>query len=184
MKSKIKFLATYLLSLAFIACQGSSNHLHDDSEKMATKSSEEEPIYIASINSTGDISFVADQNLILSDWESYLSSHIPEFENCELTSVTIKHDEGTGSYFMNATGALLDEDFRSLIKLIEGEGGCFYLANFTLSCSTTDCASDKEGCLPAGTFCTECTNKGKCTKSITGLASTMFPSLEAGGGCN
>lgn len=50
---------------------------------------------------------------------------------------------------------------------VEVEGENLYANPITITCTTTDCASEEFGCLPSGTRCTECANKGKCTKTIS-----------------
>ena len=39
--------------------------------------------------------------------------------------------------------------------------------NDNTSCTTTDCSSEPLGCVPVLTACTACSNKGKCTKTIS-----------------
>lgn len=50
---------------------------------------------------------------------------------------------------------------------IEVEGEKLYANPISITCTTSDCASEELGCLPSGTRCTECANKGKCTKTIS-----------------
>jgi len=37
----------------------------------------------------------------------------------------------------------------------------------TVTCTTSDCASEQNGCCPDGYACSPCANKGKCTKTVT-----------------
>ena len=44
------------------------------------------------------------------------------------------------------------------------------LALAGISCTTSDCASELGGCVPAVTSCTPCSNQGKCTKTISNIS--------------
>lgn len=78
--------------------------------------------------------------------------------NGTFTEADIK--EVKGKYYLIFTG-----DMKAAFSVVSRDGQLF--AEITVTCTTNECSSDPEGCLPMATYCTECTNKGKCTKTVS-----------------
>lgn len=78
--------------------------------------------------------------------------------NGTFNEVSIKEVKGT--YYLIFTG-----NMKAAFSIVAKGAELFAETNIT--CTTTECASDPEGCLPVVTYCTECTNKGKCAKTVS-----------------
>ena len=66
------------------------------------------------------------------------------------------------NYFLTFKG----EKYKSTFS-IQVQGVDMYVQPVTVTCTTSDCADEELGCIPSGTKCTACGNKGKCTKTIS-----------------
>ncbi len=78
----------------------------------------------------------------------------------KFTEVSIKCNE-SNLYFLVFQGG----SFKSTFSVVERQGILSALDG--TSCTTSDCATDPTGCVPVGNSCTACSNKGKCTKTIS-----------------
>jgi hypothetical protein len=56
---------------------------------------------------------------------------------------------------------------------VQNRDGNLY-AEVSVTCTTSDCASEELGCIPSGTRCLPCANGGKCTKVVTERSSPLL----------
>lgn len=168
-----------IFSLLFIACSNSdsgssqNNDTSLASHQQRLFGDDDTAIVIGHVD--GDtITFVPDSNTLKSDWQNFLSNN-PEIGTCSLTHIQFVTNSGTSEYYLVATGTKGEEVLKSTL-LLQLEGTDCLIARATLTCTTTDCSSEALGCIPVVLSCNPCSNKGKCTKTIsTGVG--MFPSI-------
>ncbi len=80
----------------------------------------------------------------------------------KFTDVSIKITSDK-QYFLVFKGNNYSSSF-----LVTPENSTLFVAP-TISCTTSECASEEFGCTPtvSGTACRACSNKGKCTKTVS-----------------
>lgn len=169
-----------LLSVVLVSIH-SCNKSNSKKAKQTAKSdiealSSEGNLVIATISGS-TITLSVNENDMLGDWEDFLDP-ITDFTGISLTASDIISDIN-GDYFLVAEGTVGPENVRSTIKLnYDGTGTSdLYLTDYTVSCTTKDCASEPN-CVPHGSTCTPCSSEeDDCTKSVTESAFSMFPTL-------
>lgn len=125
-------------------------------------------------NSTA--SFVTDPSVLKSDWQAFLSNN-PQIGACTLSAITIV--ASGPEYYLVAYGTQSTIPLRSILHLEKTPGGCLMAGTYTVTCTTTDCSSESNGCAPQASSCSACSNNGKCTKTITS-GIEIFPSVTPG----
>lgn len=87
--------------------------------------------------------------------------------NGNFTDITII-SEG-GSYYLVFKGAAYKSSMLLITQPDAGNSITYLVAPGKVSCTTSDCASEPKGCVPAmeGQSCTPCANGGKCTKTVS-----------------
>lgn len=88
--------------------------------------------------------------------------------NGNFTDVTIVQNGST--YYLVFTGTQFKSSL--LLKVMPGSDNTtmfIYEDGGHVTCTTSDCASEPRGCVPAmeGQSCTPCANHGKCTKTVS-----------------
>lgn len=154
---KIFFLALTLTFISFVSI-GNAN-----AQKL-TKQNHYSSVIGKVVDGKGVL--VANADKIKKNWASILSSSSRlkiHFESINI--LTVK-----GQYYLVGKSA----KYHTTLMLSE-EGGNIYVARVTgggISCTSTDCSSTS-GCTPTwiGTSCSSCS--GDCTKTVSGLYSTL-----------
>lgn len=178
MKKLLYFSFLLLLCLSTNSCGNSGNKSETTNDTITSEPAiamtENEETIIFATNNGGTITFVVDTNVLLMDWQNYLSS-LAEIGPCQLNQVEIILHED--NYYMIATGTKGTDVLKSTIPLQTDETNNLFVTGFTITCTTTECASESFGCIPNTTSCTPCANKGACTKSTTHTPKVIFPNL-------
>ena len=131
-------------------------------------------ILIATIN-LGVISFLADSNALLSDWELFLNT-TGGLSGVDLNLIEITTN--SGSYTLAALGNIDGTPLRSLIKLDNSNASCLMIAGTVISCTSALACAGDEACLPLGLTCNPpCPGAGTCTRTITSSYVAWFPSI-------
>ncbi len=179
MKPQIKQLTILLFSFVLFACNNGQREANNSSSnsQLLEGSEADTTIVIATLDS-GETSFVVNQNVLKSDWQEFLSN-IPEYATCTLNSVEIVSNVDSTVYYLVASGTISGENMKSTIELKLEQPSCLYITGLTVTCTTTACSSEGTGCIPVILHCTECGNKGKCTKSVSNSPRAIFSSIEA-----
>ena len=172
-----KFALGLITFCVFFIC--SCNNTNDTSKENTDSTSvsantlnENDTIVIGHVS--GDtITFTADSNTLRTDWQNFLNNQ-PEIGTCTLNDIQFFVNSGT--YYLTVRGNTETDMLRSTMELQKSPIGCLYICGYKITCTTTDCSSEVMGCMPLNTACTECQNKGKCTKSSSNSV-TIFPSI-------
>ena len=111
------------------------------------------------------IIFTADKATLLKNYNNNLlkQSRI----NGNFTQITIISD--AGSYYLVFNGTQFKSSLILTSKSSTDNSTTLLLAEGHVSCTTSDCASEPQGCVPSshGLSCTPCANKGICTKTVS-----------------
>lgn len=120
-----------------------------------------------------DVLLRVDQQQLLNDWSVFLSE-----ESSEIYLKTLQIISRDEKQFLVAAGTRSGTSTRATIRLIEmRDEPLFLLTGVTVVCETTDCPDEMLGCFPIDVSCNPCSNSGKCKKTVSTSASTIFPSL-------
>ena len=73
-----------------------------------------------------------------------------------------------GDYALVFTG----KEYKSTFRVEKADDGTVLRANYTISCTTSDCAQETSGCEPRFNGgdrgnCSPCSNDGKCAKTVS-----------------
>lgn len=74
------------------------------------------------------------------------------------------------NYVLIFNGPIYASKFAVNTSGIDKNGNAILVANGTITCTTSECSSQPDGCVPLTTYCSECTNKGKCTKTMSEIS--------------
>ncbi len=185
MKQKIKQVTILLFSIILIACNNNSNPKENNKsqEKSASLTNEDDTvIVIASING-GVPTFVADPNVLQSDWQNFITNQL-DLGPCTLNHIEIISDGlAAPKYYLVVSGTMNSQPMKASIELEQGGPTCYMVSGLTVTCTTSDCASEKDGCVPTLLMCTPCSGTGKCTKTVSDRPSAIFPSITATTDC-
>jgi len=177
MKLQIKHLAILLFSFVFLACENNHEQNNNSTDKSTSLVTANDSTIVIATLIGGVTTFVADPDDLKSDWQQFLNNQ-GQFEDCTLNSVEIKLSADSSTYFLVVFGKTSgDEDMKSTIELELDAPSCLMITGYTVTCTTTDCSSELNGCIPVGLSCTACENQGKCTKSVTNSPTVIFPSI-------
>ncbi len=174
----MKKIIPFLLLLATLASCGNSGKNNesetDTTAKSAKLTDDPDQVVIAQVTG-GNVSFVASEATIKSDWQAFLTNQ-PDIGACSLTTCAIVMDGS--NYILVVHGTQGTENIRSAMPLELSGGGCLFINTngVSLTCTTTDCASESDGCIPRLTSCTPCSGHGKCTKSVSNIT-TILPNI-------
>ena len=140
----------------------------------ANVSASDTGILVASIN-LGVISFLADSNALLSDWELFLNT-TGGLSGVELNLIEILTN--SGSYYLAASGNIDGAPLKSIIKLDNSNASCLMISGTVVSCTSTLACAGDVACLPLGLTCNPpCTVEGTCTRTVTNSFAAYFPSI-------
>lgn len=110
----------------------------------------------------GSVKLTANKDLLIKNLKKNLSATagiVGDFTDVSIIKIEEK-------YYLVFKGATYKSTFAVSTKKDGSNVTLLYVVP-TVTCTTSDCASEQNGCCPDGYACTPCANKGKCTKTVT-----------------
>jgi len=161
---------TVLLSIFLIGF-----NINASAQNKNLKSENNSSILIAKVKD-GVSSFVVDQNVLIKDWEKFISRK-NNSKLCRLNQPQIVSNKLSNKYYLIATRIFDTISMRYTIALKQINGNCLVLMNETIQCARINHNDNEEGCIPNNLACIPCYNKNNCEKTITSSPLVIFPSI-------
>ncbi len=167
----------------FSACSNSTTKSESstDSTAVAKKSLTSQTDSIIVANATGGTAtFIVDTNTLKSDWQNFMNTQ-PETSPAVITHIEIIY--ANSQYYMRAEGTVNGVFMVSTMYTHTDPGTgheCLVIGGsdgYVVSCTTSACSSEALACFPSLSHCTPCSNKGKCTRTVSSSAALVFPSI-------
>jgi hypothetical protein len=174
MKTQIKTIVIFLLSVIVIACNNNPKENSKSNDKSESLTSSSDTIIVIGTLHEGVASFVADSTVLRTDWEKFITANI---NPCKLNHIEILPNEDRTKYYLVVSGTMESDMMKASIELKQSDTTCLMLYSYTTSCVSSDCSSEAIGCVPLGMACTPCSNKGKCTKTVSNSPTDIFISV-------
>lgn len=172
MKTKTNHFTWLLLAFIIIACGNPAKQ--NPSTHTTALTGNDTTIVIGSYEGS-TAAFVADSSTLKSDWQTFID-HIADYQGATLDKIEIINK--APNFYLEVTGYANSKRLRALMPLKLFDETCLYVTGTTITCTTNDCASEEQGCVPWGsTACTKCANDGKCTKTVSNSPTIIFPSI-------
>lgn len=106
---------------------------------------------------------VIEQNQGLDAYIPKLQRNLARLSNLNVSFNSVTVLEFDKQYYLQFRGGEFKTTF--LVKL---NSAGKLIADDGVSCTTTACSSEPQGCVPGyGSYCTPCANKGACTKTVS-----------------
>lgn len=171
---KMFLLSLGLIGLAMMSFKGCPENGNE--KFVENKSANDSTVVIASINN-GVVAFVADQNVLKSDWQKFITNIVNQ-GICHLDNVQIITYPNNSKYYLVASGTISGTAMKSSLQL-QQDGTCMIVTGYVVTCTSSACSAEVTGCIPnyTNTACEPCHNQGKCTKTVTTDYHGIFPSL-------